>query len=69
MPWTAADAHAKTHKATTAKGKRQWADVANSALTRGLPEGEAIREANAVAAKRKKSKAHTLYDRSKHDGG
>jgi len=69
MPWTAADAHKHTHKATSAKGQRQWSDVANSALKRGLPEGDAIREANAVAKKRKGKShaemAHIMYGKGK----
>lgn len=71
MPWTAADAKGHTKKATSAKGQRQWADVANSALKRGLSEGAAIREANAVAAKRKRTRADVaaaLYTKGKGNG-
>ena len=50
MPWGPEDAHAKTHKATTPKKKRQWSDVADSALARGQSEASAIRQANAVVA-------------------
>ena len=49
MPWSAKDALGKTKKARSAKGKRQWADVANSVLKRTGNEGRAVREANAVA--------------------
>lgn len=54
MPWKASDARKKTKKATTPKAKRQWRDVANGALKRGLSDASAIREANAVVKKRKK---------------
>jgi uncharacterized protein YdaT len=52
MPWTPKSASKHTKKARTAKGKRQWAKVANSALRRGASEGAAVRMANAVAKKR-----------------
>ena len=32
-----------------AKGKRQWSQIANKLLSKGKPEGQAIREANGVA--------------------
>jgi len=51
MPWTASDAKKHTKKANTAKKQRQWADVADSALSRGKSEGTAIRQANGVVAK------------------
>ena len=50
MPWGASDAQRHTKKASTPKKKRQWADVATGGLSRGLSEGAAIREANAVVA-------------------
>jgi len=50
MPWTSADAVHKTKKAKTKKKKRQWAQVANSALASGDSEASAIRQANAVVA-------------------
>ena len=50
MPWTAADAIEHTKKANTAKKKRQWAHVANSALASGDSEASAIRQANAAVA-------------------
>ncbi len=49
-PWTPEDAHAKTHKASTPKKKRQWAHVADSVLSKTGDEGRAIREANAAVA-------------------
>jgi len=55
MPWTSRSAKRHTKKATTAKKKRQWSKVANSALKRGASEGSAIRQANA-AVKRKRKK-------------
>jgi hypothetical protein len=52
MPWTANDAQRHTHKAKSPKAQRQWAHVADSALSRGASEGSAIRQANAVVARR-----------------
>lgn len=52
MPWGPEDAHDKTHKANSATSKRQWAHVANSAMAHGASEGSAIRQANAVVARR-----------------
>lgn len=54
MPWKGSDAHGHTHKANTAKDKRQWSDVANSVLKRTGNEGLAVREANGVIARRKR---------------
>jgi hypothetical protein len=51
MPWSASDASAKTHKAKSPKKKRMWAKIANSALSRGEPEGTAIKMANGVLAR------------------
>jgi uncharacterized protein YdaT len=56
MPWSPKDATEHTKKAKSGKAKRQFAHVANSALKRGASEGSAIRQANAVVAKRKKGK-------------
>lgn len=53
MPWNAKDAPRHTAKADTPAKKKQWKDVANSALDRGDPEGVAVRKANAVAKKAK----------------
>lgn len=50
MPWKPSDALRHTKKATTAKKKRQFSDVANSVLAATGDEGRAIREANAVVA-------------------
>jgi hypothetical protein len=52
MPWTANDAERHTHKATTWELKELWAKVANDSLERTGDEGRAIREANAVVARR-----------------
>lgn len=52
MPWDKEDAQRHTRKARSEKRKRQWAEVANSVLDRGGSEGSAIRQANAVAARR-----------------
>lgn len=57
MPWSPADGPARhTKKADTPKKKRQWADVANSALARGEDDASAIRMANAVVAHQGPSK-------------
>ena len=48
MPWTPEDAERHTKLANTPKKQEQWADVANSALERGLSELSAIQEADAV---------------------
>lgn len=50
MPWEPGDAHGKTKKASTPKKKRQWADVADSILSKTGDEGRAIRGANAAVA-------------------
>jgi hypothetical protein len=55
MPWGASDAKRHDKRASTPKKQRQWSDVANSGLSRGLSEGEAIREANGVIKKTGKS--------------
>ncbi len=54
MPWQASDASSKTKKAKSPKAKRQWRDVANSALARGASDKSAIMQANAVVKRRKK---------------
>jgi len=56
MPWKASDAHSKTHKADTAKKQSQWHDIANGLLAKGVPEGEAIKQANGVIRKESKKK-------------
>ena len=52
MPWDAKDASRFTKKAKLPKARRQWSHVADSALMRGLSEGEAVREANGVVKER-----------------
>lgn len=54
MPWGPSDARKKTHKANTPKKQRQWRDVANSVLASSGDEGRAVREANAVIARKRK---------------
>jgi len=54
MPWGPRDALRHTKKAASAAAKRQWSDVANSVLGRGMSEGSAVRQANAVVGRRKK---------------
>lgn len=56
VPWTAKDASSHTKKAKSALAKRQWKDVADSVLKTTDNEGRAIREANAVVARRKGKK-------------
>lgn len=52
MPWSPGDGPARhARKADTPKKKRQWSEVANSALKRGQSEGSAVRQANAVVAR------------------
>lgn len=61
MPWTSTDANRFTKKADTAKKRRQWAHVANSALKSGDSEASAVRQANAtigLAHVFKKGKKH-----------
>lgn len=54
MPWSPKDASGKTKKANTPKAKRQWSDIANALYAKGVPEGQAIREANGVLKKERK---------------
>ena len=56
MPWIAGSAKRHTRKANTPKKKRQWAHVSNSMLNRGASEGSAIRAANAVVARKRRTK-------------
>lgn len=56
MPWTPSDAKSKTKSASTPKKSRQWSDIANKLYSSGVPEGQAIREANGVL-KREKGKS------------
>ena len=51
MPWTAADASKKTHKANTPKLRRQWAHVANGELAKTGDDALAIRAANSVVGR------------------
>lgn len=52
MPWTPKDASRFTKKAQSPKAKRQWRDVADSALARGASEASAIKQANGVVKRR-----------------
>jgi len=54
MPWSPQDATRHTKKAKSAKAKRQWSKVANSALKSGASEGSAVRQANAAVKARGK---------------
>lgn len=56
MPWKAKDAGGFTKKAKSGVARRQWKDVANSALARGASDASAIRQANAVVADRGKKR-------------
>ena len=51
MPWKPSDAKGKTHLAKSAKSQRQWSDIANALYKKGVPEGQALREANGVIKK------------------
>lgn len=54
MPWKTSDVKGKTKKAAKSPvAQRQWVHIANQLLASGKPEGQAIREANAVVARRK----------------
>lgn len=64
MPWTAKDAPRKTRRAKTAKQKRQWAHIAESARKRGVPEGQAIRMASGVIKKQGRKKRGRRSTRS-----
>ncbi len=57
MPWKLADVAGKTKKATSAKLKRQWLDVANGELAKHGDEKRAIMAANGVVAKTVKRKS------------
>jgi len=48
MPWKPTDATGHDKGANTPKRRRQWADIANSLYRKGVPEGQAVREANGV---------------------
>jgi hypothetical protein len=56
MPWSPSDAQAKTKKADNPTAQRQWAEVANGVLAKTGDEGRAVREANAVVARRAQTK-------------
>lgn len=65
MPWTTSSGPTRhTRKANTPRKKRQWRDVANSAMQRGASEGSAIRQANAAVA-RNKSRSKRTHKRTK----
>lgn len=52
MPWIPEDAPAHTRRADTPELQALWARIANDCLERTGDEGRAIREANAVVARR-----------------
>ena len=52
MPWDTKDATRFTKKAKSKVAKRQWKDVADSALERGESDASAIKQANAVVKRR-----------------
>jgi len=64
MPWKPSDAFRHTHKATTAKKRRQFSHVANSILERTGDEGRAIRGANAAVRKSGRKKKGRSRSRS-----
>lgn len=57
MPWSPTDARAKTRKANTPAKQRQWSSVANEVLERTGDEGQAVRTANGVIARRGRGRA------------
>lgn len=55
MPWSKDDGPARhTKKAKSAGARKQWAAVANNVLSKSGDEGRAVREANAVVARRRR---------------
>ena len=56
MPWDSKSAKGFTKKANTPKKQRQWSAIANSALAKGMDDGEAVKMANGVIKNRVKSK-------------
>lgn len=52
MPWDEDAAAGNTKKAKSPKSKKQWAEVANSVKQRGGSDVSAIKQANAVVARR-----------------
>lgn len=52
MPWQPSDAAGHDKKAKSPTARRQWSDVANSILKKTGNEGQAVREANGVIARR-----------------
>jgi len=59
MPWTPEDAERHTHKAATPELRELWAKIANDRLERTGDDGRAIREANAVVARRTEGEEET----------
>lgn len=70
MPWTSSDAKSHTGKADTPQKQKQWAKIANSALTSCMEKGgedceaSAIKQANGVIAKLSEDSEtyHYLYE-------
>lgn len=60
MPWKPEDAGRHNKNAKSGKAASQWSSVANSVLAKTGNDGRAIREANAVIARR----THGLEPRS-----
>jgi uncharacterized lipoprotein NlpE involved in copper resistance len=56
MPWAPSSASKHDKDAKSAKQKRQWAHIANSALKRGDSEGVAIRKASGVVGRNRGSR-------------
>lgn len=63
MPWTPADAHRHTHKATSPTRQRQWDHVANAVLEKTGDEGLAVKEANGVVKHQLHFDAHKEHPR------
>lgn len=52
MPWSPSDAKSHTKKAHNPRLARMWADIANAVLKKTGDDAQAIKQANAVVARR-----------------
>ena len=65
MPWTPEDAPRHTHKADTPHLQKLWSEVANSTLDETGDEARAVRTANGVVARERRTR---LRDRDAPEG-
>ena len=56
MPWTPTDAHRHNHSVKSSKQKKRWSAIANSVLEKTGDDGKAIRIANGVARKSRRTR-------------